>query len=163
MHTFCSGRYCYWSRTRRGGTAAQNPTKSCGEHTKWATESKQGSQNRLLQRMTHLPSMPQALLWCQHSNSLNQKSEEKEEQWKKDQLANWWHCQTQGWVMLCLMPFQVFETSTCTSHTHAARVLSRFWKDQQRKEKNSKRQIWMIVWYLQLFIKNKWTGHKKMA
>lgn len=32
MHTFCSGRYCYWSRTRRGGTAAQNPTKSCGEH-----------------------------------------------------------------------------------------------------------------------------------
>lgn len=133
IHTFCSGCNCYWSRTKRGGTA-QDPTKSCGEHAKGATESKQGSQNRLLQRMTHLPSMPQALLWCHHSNSLNQKSEEKEQQWKEEQPANWRHCQTQDWVMLCLMPSQVLETSTCTSHTHAAHVWSRFWKDHQKKK-----------------------------
>lgn len=76
-HTFCSGRYCHWSWIERGGTA-QDPTKCCGEDTKWAAESKQGSQNSL-QRVTHLPSMPQTLLWCQHSNKLYQKSEEKEE------------------------------------------------------------------------------------
>lgn len=104
----------------------------------WANKMSNRKETRRLQWVTHLPSMPRALLWCRHSNRL--KSEEKH--WDEDQPVNWWHREIQERVILCFMPSQVLETSTSTSHAHAAHILNRVWKEQQKK-------IWMTAWYLQ--------------